>query len=164
MARPTLQATPLFKAPPLTAGPAQPCPFRRPRLFPQTPPLSSGPAPPTHRSCLFLQATPLPRPRPRAGAEQRRAADGLRAGDGRAAEPPGGGGALRPSGPAMGFLHQLQLLLWKNVTLKRRSPVSAPLCTRGPREGPRPRTPRPAPRAQPARLPARPRPPTSAHG
>lgn len=28
-------------------------------------------------------------------------------------------------GPAMGFLHQLHLLLWKNVTLKRRSPVSA---------------------------------------
>ena len=26
----------------------------------------------------------------------------------------------------MGFLHQLQLLLWKNVTLKRRSPVSEP--------------------------------------
>jgi hypothetical protein len=26
----------------------------------------------------------------------------------------------------MGFLHQLQLLLWKNVTLKRRSPVSDP--------------------------------------
>ncbi|XP_073077021.1 ATP-binding cassette sub-family A member 2 isoform X2 [Manis javanica] len=25
-------------------------------------------------------------------------------------------------GPAMGFLHQLQLLLWKNATLKRRSP------------------------------------------
>lgn len=24
----------------------------------------------------------------------------------------------------MGFLHQLYLLLWKNVTLKRRSPVS----------------------------------------
>lgn len=25
----------------------------------------------------------------------------------------------------MGFLHQLYLLLWKNVTLKRRSPVSS---------------------------------------
>ncbi|XP_036162828.1 ATP-binding cassette sub-family A member 2 isoform X2 [Myotis myotis] len=37
----------------------------------------------------------------------------------------GAGRARRPErGPAvaMGFLHQLQLLLWKNVTLKRRSP------------------------------------------
>lgn len=36
------------------------------------------------------------------------------------------GSALRRGrrGAAMGFLHQLHLLLWKNVTLKRRSPVS----------------------------------------
>lgn len=32
----------------------------------------------------------------------------------------------------MGFLHQLHLLLWKNVTLKRRSPVSAGAAGPGP--------------------------------
>ncbi|XP_069922915.1 ATP-binding cassette sub-family A member 2 isoform X2 [Oryctolagus cuniculus] len=36
----------------------------------------------------------------------------------------GGGAGAEAAGerPAMGFLHQLQLLLWKNVTLKRRGP------------------------------------------
>ncbi|CDQ67960.1 unnamed protein product [Oncorhynchus mykiss] len=28
----------------------------------------------------------------------------------------------------MGFLHQLQLLLWKNVSLKRRGPVRKHFC------------------------------------
>ncbi|KAM7094065.1 ATP-binding cassette sub-family A member 2 isoform 2-T2 [Molossus nigricans] len=42
-------------------------------------------------------------------------AGGARRGAGRGAE-------AAERGPAMGFLHQLQLLLWKNVTLKRRSP------------------------------------------
>lgn len=74
---------------------------------------------------------------PRAGDAERRG--GRRAAGGGARRGAGGGarrGAGRGAeaaerGPAMGFLHQLQLLLWKNVTLKRRSPVSDP-----PRRGP----------------------------
>ncbi|KAK2120757.1 ATP-binding cassette sub- A member 2 [Saguinus oedipus] len=62
-------------------------------------------------------------PRPRAGDAQRRCG---RRGAGRGAE-------AAERGPAMGFLHQLQLLLWKNVTLKRRSPPEA---ARSPRAHP----------------------------
>lgn len=64
---------------------------------------------------------------PRAGDAER---SGGRRAAGRAEER--AAARRRPErGPAMGFLHQLQLLLWKNVTLKRRSPVSDP-ARRGP--------------------------------
>lgn len=76
-----------------------------------------------------LWSAPPPRGRCR---EERRAA-----GPGGACRGAGRGAEAAERGPAMGFLHQLQLLLWKNVTLKRRSPVSDPRPSPGAR---RPRT------------------------
>lgn len=71
-------------------------------------------------SAELVPDAPDPAPRGRCRAARRAAGPAGRADERAAAR-------RRPErGPAMGFLHQLQLLLWKNVTLKRRSPVSDP--------------------------------------